>query len=171
MRNRPWEGAMAKRRSFGEELGEPVAGNGLLDRRFFLQSGAALAGAAAAVGPARAESIGAVSPPTMSKPGSGFTAYGMPSHWRDNIKRILVANAPPGREVTGSSRTPLQLLEGAITPAGLHYVRIHKRVPDIDPNQHTLVIYRLVKQPVTLHLDSVMRYPMQLAIRFIECAR
>src|SRR5260221_7337023 len=101
MRNRPREGAMTKERSFGEELGEPVAGNGLLHRRFFLQSGAALAGAAAAVGAtavvstAGAESIGAVSPPTMVKPGSGFTAYGMPSHWRDNIKRILVNNAPP----------------------------------------------------------------------------
>src|SRR3977135_737621 len=83
------EGAMTKERSFGEELGEPIAGNGLLHRRFFLQSGAALASAAAAVGTARAESIGAVSPPTMVKPGSGFTAYGMPSHWRDNIKRIL----------------------------------------------------------------------------------
>src|SRR5882757_8320381 len=71
------EGAMAKLRSFGEELGEPVAGNGLLHRRFFLQSGAALAGAAAAVTAARAESIGAVSPAVMTKPGAGFTAYGM----------------------------------------------------------------------------------------------
>jgi sulfane dehydrogenase subunit SoxC len=161
---------MTKERSFGEELGEPVAGNGLLHRRFFLQSGAALAGAAAAVTAARAESIGAVSPPTMIKPGSGFTAYGMPSHWRDNIKRILVNNAPPGREVTGSSRTPLQLLEGAITPAGLHYVRIHNGVPDIDPNQHTLTIYGMVKQPLTFTVDSLMRYPMQSEIRFMECA-
>ena len=91
---------MAKERSFGERLGEPVAGNGLLHRRFFLQSGAAMAGAAAAVGTARAESISAISPPNMTKPGSGFTAYGMPSHWRDDIERILVANAPPGREVS-----------------------------------------------------------------------
>ena len=106
----------------------------------------------------------------MTKPGSGFTAYGMPSHWRDNIKRILVNNAPPGREVTGSSRTPLQLLEGAITPAGLHYVRIHNGVPDIDPNQHTLVIYGMVKQPLTFTVDSLMRYPMQSEIRFMECA-
>src|SRR5258705_10581410 len=98
MRNRPWEGAMAKERSFGEELGEPVAGNGLLHRRFFLQSGAALAGAAAAVSSARAESIGAVSPAVMTKPGSGFTAYGIPSPWPENMKRILSNNAPPGRE-------------------------------------------------------------------------
>src|SRR5258706_5917187 len=107
MRNRPREGAMTKERSFGEELGEPVAGNGLLHRRFFLQSGAALAGAAAAGGTARAESIGAGSPPTMSKPRSGFTWYGLTSQWRGNIQRILVHHSPPRREITRSSRTPL----------------------------------------------------------------
>src|SRR5215831_15108619 len=106
---------MAKAPKLSDQLGAPVAGNGLLHRRFFLQSGAALAGAAAAVagaGAARAENIGATSPSTMLKPGGPFTGYGVPSHWRDNIKRILVTNAPPAREVTGSSRTPLQMLEG-----------------------------------------------------------
>ncbi|HEY4263671.1 MAG TPA: molybdopterin-dependent oxidoreductase, partial [Micropepsaceae bacterium] len=160
---------MAHARSLAEQLGEPVAGGGLLHRRFFLQSGAALAGIAAA-NPARAESIGSLSPPSMLKPGSGFTAYGMPSHWRENIKRILVANAPPGREVTGSSRTPLQLLEGAITPAGLHYVRIHNGVPDIDPDKHRLTIHGMVKQPLVFGMDALMRYPMQSEIRFMECA-
>jgi sulfane dehydrogenase subunit SoxC len=162
--------AMAEERSFEERLSGPVAGNGLLHRRFFLQTGAAMAGAAAAVSTARAESISAISPPNMTKPGSGFTAYGMPSHWRDDIKRILVTNAPPAREVTGSSRTPLQLLEGAITPAGLHYVRIHNGVPDIDPNRHQLVIYGMVKQPLIFTVESLMRYPMESHIRFMECA-
>jgi sulfane dehydrogenase subunit SoxC len=162
--------AMAEERSFEERLSGPVAGNGLLHRRFFLQSGAAMAGAAAAASAARAESISAISPPNMTKPGSGFTAYGMPSHWRDDIKRILVTNAPPAREVTGSSRTPLQLLEGAITPAGLHYVRIHNGVPDIDPNRHQLVIYGMVKQPLIFTVESLMRYPMESHIRFMECA-
>jgi len=91
------------KRDLSDIFGEPVAGNGLLHRRFFLQSGAALAGAAAVnVAPAFAESIGAGSPPTMLKPGAQFNGYGMPSHWRDNIKRILVTNVPPAREVTGS---------------------------------------------------------------------
>jgi len=94
----------------------------------------------------------------------------MPSHWRDNIKRILVTNAPPAREVTGSSRTPLQFLEGAITPAGLHYVRNHNGTPDINPDQHQLLIYGMVKQPLTFSVDSLLRYPMRNEIHFMECA-
>ena len=159
---------MAKERELSKQLGEPVAGNGLLHRRFFLQSGAAVAGAAAALGTARAESIGAVSPPSMTKPGSGFTGYGVPSHWRDNVKRIVPTGVPPAREVTGSSRTPLQMLEGTITPGGLHYVRIHNGVPDIDPDKHQLVIHGMVKQPLIFTLDSLMRYPMVSEIRFME---
>jgi sulfane dehydrogenase subunit SoxC len=160
---------MAKLPSLSEQLGEPVAGNGLLHRRFFLQ-GAAIAGAAVAASGARAESIGTVAPSTMLKPGGPFTAYGVPSHWRDNIKRILVTNAPPAREVTGSSRTPLQMLEGTITPAGLHYVRNHNGVPDINPDQHQLLIHGMVKQPLEFSLESLMRYPMRTEIHFMECA-
>jgi sulfane dehydrogenase subunit SoxC len=161
---------MAKGRELSEQLGEPVAGNGLLHRRFFLQTGAAIAGTAAALGTARAESIGAVSPLSMTKPGSGFTGYGVPSHWRDNVKRIVPTGVPPAREVTGSSRTPLQMLEGTITPGGLHYVRIHNGVPDIDPDKHQLIIHGMVKQPLIFTLDSLMRYPMVSEIRFMECA-
>jgi sulfane dehydrogenase subunit SoxC len=161
---------MAKLPSLSEQLGEPVAGNGLLHRRYFLQTGAALAGAAAVAGTARAESIGTVAPSTMLKPGGPFTGYGVPSHWRDNIKRILVTNAPPAREVTGSSRTPLQMLEGTITPGGLHYVRNHNGVPDINPDQHQLLIHGMVKQPIVFTLDSLLRYPMTTEIHFMECA-
>ena len=159
------------KRDLSDIFGEPVAGNGLLHRRFFLQSGAALAGAAAVnVAPAFAESIGAGSPPTMLKPGAQFNGYGIPSHWRDNIKRILVTNVPPAREVTGSSRTPLQFLEGTITPAGLHYVRNHNGTPDIDPSKHQLLIHGMVRQPSIFTVDSLMRYPMRSEIHFMECA-
>ncbi len=162
---------MTTQQAWHETLGEPVAGNGLLHRRFFLQSGAALAGAAAvSAGPALAEGIAAGSPPTMLRPGAPFNAYGMPSHWRDYIKRIVVTNAPPGREVTGSSRTPLQFLEGTITPAGLHYVRNHNGTPDIDPAKHELLIHGMVRQPTIFTVDSLMRYPMRTEIHFMECA-
>jgi sulfane dehydrogenase subunit SoxC len=164
---------MAKRDKRSENLGEPVAGNGLLHRRFFLQSGAALASGAAIAGAAtsaRAESIGAAAPPWSKKPGAEFTGYGVPSHWRDEIKRLLVTNAPPGREVTGSCRTPLEMLEGAITPGGLHYVRNHNGTPDIDPNKHELLIHGMVKQPLIFTVDSLMRYPMESHIHFMECA-
>ena len=162
---------MASEKQLHDQFGEPVAGNGLLHRRFFLQSGAALAGAAAlTAAPTQAESISAGSPPTMLKPGAQFNAYGMPSHWRDNIKRILTTNAPPAREVTGSSRTPLQYLEGTITPAGLHYVRNHNGTPDIDPSKHELLLHGMVRQPTIFTVDSLMRYPMRSEIHFMECA-
>src|SRR5688572_14914993 len=103
---------MAKRRNTRNELPEQVAGNGLLHRRLFLQTGAAAAGAAAVLGAGAAQAAGVGeatgAPPWMLKPGGPFTAYGMPSKWRENIKRIVAMNAPPGREVTGSSRTPLE---------------------------------------------------------------
>ena len=162
---------MARDRDLREQFGEPVAGNGLLHRRFFLQSGAAIAGAAAvSASPALAEGIAAGSPPSMVKPGAAFNAYGMPSHWRENIKRILTTNPPPGREVTGSTRTPLQLLEGTITPAGLHYVRNHNGTPDIDPSKHELLIHGMVRQPSIFTVDSLMRYPMRTEVHFMECA-
>src|ERR1700687_5342747 len=115
---------MEKERELSDQFGEPVAGNGLLHRRFFLQAGAAVAGAAAALGTARAESIGAVSPPSMTKPGAGFTGYGVPSHWRDNVKRIVPTGVPPAREVTGSSRTPPQMLGGTIHPRAAPYLAL-----------------------------------------------
>jgi sulfane dehydrogenase subunit SoxC len=93
----------------------------------------------------------------------------VPSHWRNNVTRI-VARAPPGREVTGSSRTPLQMLEGMITPAGLHYERHHNGVPDIDPDKHELMIHGMVRQPLVFNLNSLLRYPMESRIHFVECA-
>lgn len=163
---------MAKRRNNNEQSHEQVAGNGLLHRRVFLQSGAALAGAAAALGAgtAEAQTIGAGSPPWMLKQGGPFTPYGVPSHWRNNITRIVTQNAPPGREVTGSSRTPIQMLEGTITPAGLHYERHHNGVPDIDPDKHELMIHGMVRQPLVFNLNSLLRYPMETRVHFVECA-
>src|SRR5690349_7677678 len=146
---------MAKRRNT-HETPEQVAGNGLLHRRYILQgAGAALAGAAAlGSGAAQAQSIGAGSPPSMLKPGAPFSAYGVPSHWRNNITRIVTQNPPPGREGAGSSRTPIQMLEGTITPAGLHYERHHNGVPDIDPDKHELMIHGLVRQPLVFNVNS-----------------
>lgn len=160
---------MAKLPTLEEQLGSPVAGNGLLDRRFFLRAGAA-AGLAATATVAEAQSIGQGSPPSMLKKGADFVGYGTPSHWRDNIQRILVQNPPAARVGVGSSRTPWHLLEGTITPGGLHYVRNHNGTPDIDPNQHTLLIHGLVKQPLVFTLDSLLRYPMESRIHFMECA-
>ncbi len=145
--------------------GERVAGNGLLDRRTLLRGGLASAGIA---GVARAaDSIGADAPEWMKTPGRTFTAYGTPSKAQEKVQRILATQ--PGRPGTGTSRTPIHLLEGTITPAGLHFERHHNGVPEIDPARHELVIHGMVRRPLAFTIDALMRYPMETHIRFVEC--
>ena len=102
---------------------ETVAGNGLIRRRTLLRSALFSAGiAAASASVARADdSIGEDAPEWMKTPGKPFSAYGTPSHWQEKVQRVFTI--APGRAGTGVSRTPLHLLEGTITPAGLHFER------------------------------------------------
>ena len=149
---------------------ETVAGNGLMDRRALLRSALFTAGiAAAGVGAAQADDgVGADAPEWMKTPGRPFSAYGTPSKWQEKVQRVFTI--APGRAGTGVSRTPLQLLEGTITPGGLHFERHHNGVPDIDPGQHELFIHGMVKRPLAFSLDALMRYPMETHIHFVECA-
>ena len=57
-----------------------------------------------------------------------------------------------------------------ITPNGLHFERSHSGVPDIDPDQHRLLIHGLVKRPLVFTLEALLRYPMESRIAFLECA-
>ena len=149
---------------------ETVAGKGLLGRRALLQKALLSAGVAAAgAGIAQADDgVGANAPDWMKTPGRPFSAYGTPSKWQEKVQRTI-AN-PPGRPGTGTSRTPLQRLEGTITPAGLHFERHHNGVPDIDPSRHELLIHGMVKRPLAFSVDTLMRYPMETHIRFVECS-
>jgi sulfane dehydrogenase subunit SoxC len=149
---------------------ENVAGNGLIHRRALLRGALFSAGiAAASAGIAQADdSIGANAPEWMKTPGRPFSAYGTPSHWQEKVQRIFTI--APGRAGTGVSRTPLHLLEGTVTPGGLHFERHHNGVPDIDPEKHELFIHGMVKRPLAFSLDALLRYPMETQIRFIECA-
>ena len=144
---------MGKRRGVKSAMlpGETVAGNNLIDRRSLLQGALFSAGiAAASVGIAQAdESIGANAPEWMKTPGRSFSAYGMPSKWQDKVQRVLTPL--PGRPGTGSSRTPIHLLEGTITPNGLHFERHHNGVPDIDPARHELSDSRNGEAAACLH--------------------
>lgn len=142
----------------------PVAGGGLLHRRALLRAGLGLGGALGA-GAAFGQTL--ATPPSMLAPGTGFTAYGQPSQWRQNIVRELgTVQAVP---FAGVSRTPLHLLEGTITPNGLHFERHHNGVPAIEPDRHRLVIHGMVRQPLSFSLDALHRYPMVTHNRFIEC--
>ena len=79
----------------------------------------------------------------------------------------MYAAVTPG---AGASRTPLQALEGTITPSGLHFERHHNGVPDIDRARHHLLIHGLVNRPLTFSVAALSRYPMVSRVCFVECA-
>ena len=152
------------------EAAEPAAGNGILSRRVFLEC-AALTGAAAAgagVAPALAEPLAV--PRWTKEPGAALSAYGQPSRFESKVVRTVPAPPNPATVGIGTARTPLQLLDGMITPYGLHFERSHSGMPDIDPDQHRLVIHGLVKRPLVFTIEALSRYPMESRIAFIECA-
>jgi sulfane dehydrogenase subunit SoxC len=69
-----------------------------------------------------------------------------------------------------SSQTPLQDLDGIITPSDLHFERHHGGVPVIDPAGYTLLIHGMVERPMVFTLDDLKRFPGRSVIRFIECS-
>jgi sulfane dehydrogenase subunit SoxC len=147
----------------------PAAGNGLMDRRALLGAGAVLAAGIGSItlgDDAAADALPVE--PWMKTPGAGFVGYGQPSKYEAKVARGLTP--APGMTEIGTSRTPHHLLDGTITPSGLHFERHHSGIPDINPDSHRLVIHGLVKRPLVFTLDALARYPMESRIAFIECA-
>jgi len=79
--------------------------------------------------------------------------------------RRLVGNVLP----SSASKTPLQDLDGIITPSDLHYERHHTGVPTIDPDQYTLRVEGLVERPTTFNLQALKKLPKRSVIRYMEC--
>jgi sulfane dehydrogenase subunit SoxC len=147
---------------------QPVAGNGVLDRRALLGRGLAFAGAASA---GHAATTGAGAEPVKDdpwslEPGDVLAPYQLPSKFE---KAVRILSNPKGEPRTQHARTPHQLLNGTITPNGLHFTISHQGNPDIDPDRHRLVIHGLVKQPLEFSLETLSRYPMVTRTAFIEC--
>jgi sulfane dehydrogenase subunit SoxC len=154
----------------GAESVPHVAGNGLLDRRALLSRGAALAGAVS-VGTVGAATGAAAEPlandPWSMAPGIPIPTYGVPSRFEAKTARTLTN---PKLEPRGSAaRTPHHLLNGTITPNGLHFVIARGGFPDIDPDKHKLLIHGRVKQPTVFTVEALLRYPMVSRVTFLEC--
>jgi sulfane dehydrogenase subunit SoxC len=147
-----------------EEKFGVVAGNGLLDRRIFLRAG--IAGGATLL---TAQASGLEREEWMKFPGGPMSDNGAPSAHESHVKRIAVSSQP-GTTGTGVSRTPLEYLNGLITPSRLHFERHHSGIPDIDPDEHRLVIHGMVDRPLSFSLDALARYPMKSRIQFLECS-
>ncbi len=143
----------------------PEANNRLYGRRFFMKSaltgGAGLLTAQAAHGLERK--------PWMQQPGEPMSASGAPSVFEKQLQRSPIGSQP-GTTGSGASRTPLQHLDGIITPSRLHFERHHSGIPTIDPAQHRLSVFGLVQRALSFSLENLARYPMVSRIQFLECS-
>jgi len=149
---------------------EKVAANGLISRRHLLGLGVAGSGLAISGAALGADSqINFQIPSWSRQPGPGPSAYGSRSPYAEDLERLSGFTNPtyPGG---GASRSPLQHLQGTITPNSLHFERHHAGVPNIDPSQHNLVINGLVRQPLVFRYEDLLKYQMVSRIHFLECS-
>lgn len=135
-----------------------------LDRRRFVRRGLLLTPALTA--PAAVAAAGAE--PWTRSPGAPFIDYGLPSpHERQAIRRVGLNHR--GIDGNGAAWTPLERMEGTLTPNGLHFVRNHNGTPEIDPARHRLRVLGRVRQALEFDVESLLRYPMQSQQVFVEC--
>jgi len=146
-------------------------------RRRFLQASAALAGGSAIAGVAGSTALaeqGNNLPPNvpewMKAPGDpmGSQPYGTPSVYEKGVVKNISKTLP--QYISASGRTPLQELDGIITPNGLFYERHHGGVPTIDPAEHRLMLHGMVDRPLVFTMEDIRRFPSQSRIHFIECS-
>ena len=98
----------------------------------------------------------------------GSQPYGTPSPFEKDVIKNISKTLP--QYLSASGRTPLQDLDGIITPNGLFYERHHGGVPTIDPAQHRLMLHGLVDRPLIFTMDDVRRFPSESYIYFLECS-
>jgi sulfane dehydrogenase subunit SoxC len=148
-------------------------------RRFLREGGVLVGGAVVAGGLAGSKALAANESPDnlppnvpewMKTPGDpmGSQPYGMPSRFEKDVVKNIPKNL--SQYFSASGRTPLQDLDGIITPNGLFYERHHGGVPTIDPSQHRLMLHGLVDKPLIFTMDDIRRFPSESHIYFLECS-
>jgi len=151
---------------------DQVAGNGLMNRRFFLNSALAT-GAIVAGGPtafSQEKSVGEGQEDWTLMPGDDTPEYGDVSQFEKGRVKKFVSPPSKGRTASSAGRTPLHLLHGTITPSGLHFEVTHHGVPDIDPDKHEMVIHGMVKRPLKWNVDALENYATVTRQYFLECS-
>src|SRR6202166_857805 len=150
---------------------------GVTSRRRFLREGSAfMGGAILAGGLAGSEALAAGEnadnlppniPEWMKTPGDpmGSQLYGTPSPFEKGVVKNIPKDLP--QYLSASGRTPLQDLDGIITPNRLFYDRYHAGVPTFDPAKHRLMLHGLVDKPLIFTMDDLRRFPSQSHIHFL----
>ncbi|UVT17763.1 MAG: sulfite dehydrogenase [Nitrospira sp.] len=132
-----------------------------LTRRQLLVGGAsflAINASSSLAGAQAEERSEAVDP--MRVPGAVPRSYGQRSPFERQTRSVTAT----------SSTTPLQDLQGIITPSALHFERHHNGVPAIDPARHRLLVHGLVDRPMIFTMEELMRFPSASRIAFVECS-
>ncbi len=132
-----------------------------LKRRQFLAGGASLLAISASstlFGVSADEPAKPIDPTRV--PGVSPRPHGERSPFEQQTR--LVANS--------SSTTPLQDLQGVITPASLHFERHHNGVPAIDPSRHRLLVHGRVDRPMIFTVEELKRFPSVSRMAFLECS-
>lgn len=167
-----------------------LAGGGLVDRRSLLIAGVSFLSASSIQPLFASESTASpnsTSPSSTSKSngdkkigddfpdwskslGRGDVTYGKPSKYEADVQRKLQLPSAPENSGSTAWLTPLEKMQGILTPNGLHFGSHHFGIPDIDPARHEFIIHGLVDRPQKFTLEKLLRYPMVSKIRFIECS-
>lgn len=167
-------------RELMQQLATESEGMGVNDRREFLRKGIASASGLAALGMAGSLSANdAMLNPTNLPPnepswgrmlGHGVVEYpyGQPSKFESHVVRRTVPWLT-AESISSISMTPLQDLKGIITPNGLVFERYHAGVPQINPQEHRLIIHGMVERPLIFTMEDLMRFPSVSQIKFLEC--
>ena len=136
-------------------------------RRRFLKNGVALAGLVT-VGGVRSANGQAAEPGTSETHAKDLEAYGDRSRFVTSV-RLVPDHNPFG--LTFHVFTPLQDSIGIITPPSLHYTIAHRPfyVPDINPEQHQLMIHGMVDRPLLFNMADLKRLPSVTRTHYIEC--
>jgi sulfane dehydrogenase subunit SoxC len=140
-------------------------------RKLFRFGGAAVAGAFLASAKAKAEEAAPPADNAWSQSlGAGVVdrPYGVPAEGEAGVIRRNVPWLTAGTE-SSVSFSPIQDLQGIITPNGLFFERYHAGRTDVDRAQHRLMIHGLVERPLVLTMDDILRFPSVSRIHFIEC--
>ena len=140
------------------------------DRRWFFRRGAAVVSGAAATGlVGRAGAAELAGEAWERVYGAGFTKYGQPSRYEQAGRHFgqPYGELAPG---SGAALSPIEALDGIVTPNPVHFIRSHSGTPDIDPKAHRLLVHGLVDRPLRFSADSLLRYPRITRIYFLECS-
>ncbi|MBZ5698508.1 MAG: sulfite dehydrogenase [Acidobacteriia bacterium] len=151
------------------------------DRRGFLKGTAAMAGLAVGAIPfANGNALASVTPGepntsmgvtklgvTPDEPNIQDLLYGGRSRYETTVRIPSVGwNGATGLR----NLTPLQDSIGVITPSSYHYLVQHDmHITNIDPRQHTLMIYGMVDRPLVFTMEELKRLPSVSRIHFLEC--